>query len=156
MQTNGILRIYGSIGKDIELADARAVLRRSGTAPVEVRIRSEGGSGSESLYIAQAIADHPGPTTGRVHLHCNSGAILCFAACKHRITAADATFGFHRPIPTWPSTTESDLAEFTQRYVAFLVERIGIAWLMAETLMNGGFTLTAKEALAYRLATEVI
>jgi ATP-dependent protease ClpP protease subunit len=150
------VRLYGWIGRDVLADDVRAKLRQAGSEPVEIAIRSEGGSGSECLYIANAIADHPGPTIGRVLHHANSGAVLCFAACKRRVASSSARFAFHMPIKTWDSTTTAELEAFAGRYIEFLVRQIGLSWLFVETLMQGGFTLTAREALSYRLVSEIV
>jgi ATP-dependent protease ClpP protease subunit len=150
------LAVVGWVGRDIGLAEIRRHLRFAGSGPAEFRIRSEGGSGSECLYIAEEIARHPGPTIGRVLSYANSGSILIVGSCRRRIASSGARFGFHPPIATWASTTEAELESFAARYIAFLVEQVGLSWNFVEAMMKQSITLTAKEALQLRLVTEII
>jgi ATP-dependent protease ClpP protease subunit len=150
------LSVAGWIGKDVTLAHVRDHLRQAGTGLAEFRISCEGGSGTESLYIGEAIVRHGGPTVGRVIRHCNSGAILVFAACRRRIASSGARFSFHPPIKTWPSTTPEELESYAARYIAFLCENVAVSWNYVEILMRDSVTLTAREALQLRLVTEII
>lgn len=99
-QATGIeLCLYGDIGSkwEVTLKDVKAALDKAPTAPVKVRINSDGGDVIEGLGIYHALKTHKGHVTTIVEACAASMASVIYMAGDTRIMHEGAQVMIHNP-----------------------------------------------------------
>jgi len=161
--------LYGTVGDQYAESDAASIQRIlsvNKNKPVTMRVNSFGGLAFDGLAIYNALADHPGPTTGIIESVAASAASLAVIGADRVLMQSNAVYHIHEGIAAGVGhiadlrETIDWLLKFNAAAVATYAAKTGKSEdVLAQALLgaNGdGTKYTAAEALEFGFIDEIL